>query len=144
MSGHEKKSLPYEQADVSIKGVVVFAVVLTIATALVFVLMAGTFKFFEARSAAEDAVDVPATLVPGDGPDHPPEPVLQGAPGSRFPLRDPLPEMDEMLAEEDEALGNPGWVDKNAGIVRLPIETAKQRMLERGFPVRPAPAGDAP
>ena len=29
-----------------------------------------------------------------------------------------------------------GWIDKNAGVVRLPIDVAMKIALERGFPVR--------
>ena len=29
-----------------------------------------------------------------------------------------------------------GWVDKNAGTVRIPIDRAKELLLERGLPVR--------
>ena len=43
--------------------------------------------------------------------------------------------MADMRAAEDEALNKPGWVDKQKGIVRLPIETAKQLVVQRGLPV---------
>ena len=47
----------------------------------------------------------------------------------------PLTDMADMRAAEDEALNKPGWVDKQKGIVRLPIETAKQLVVQRGLPV---------
>jgi hypothetical protein len=40
-----------------------------------------------------------------------------------------------MRAAEDASLNNAGWVDKQKGIVRLPIETAKQLVVQRGLPV---------
>jgi hypothetical protein len=36
-----------------------------------------------------------------------------------------------------------GWMDQNAGVVRLPIERAKELILERGLPVRGAEAAPA-
>jgi hypothetical protein len=45
--------------------------------------------------------------------------------------------------QEDQTLSTYGWIDKSAGIVRLPIERAKALVLERGLPARPA-AGAAP
>jgi hypothetical protein len=39
-------------------------------------------------------------------------------------------------AHEEEILTTYGWVDQNAGIVRLPIEDAKALLLKQGLPVR--------
>ena len=35
---------------------------------------------------------------------------------------------------EDEVLDSYGWVDKNAGVVRIPIDEAMKLTLERGLP----------
>ncbi len=39
-------------------------------------------------------------------------------------------------AQEHEVLTTYGWMDKNAGVVRIPIERAKDLLIERGLPVR--------
>ncbi|HRF58508.1 MAG TPA: hypothetical protein PLH94_01185 [Fimbriimonadaceae bacterium] len=39
--------------------------------------------------------------------------------------------------EENELISTYGWVDKNKGVVRLPIDQAMALVLERGLPVRP-------
>lgn len=68
----------------------------------------------------------------------PPAPRLQVAPAEA---------LKAYQAEENAKLTSYGWVEKNAGVVRIPIERAMQLSLERGFPVRPggatpsAPAG---
>jgi len=41
-----------------------------------------------------------------------------------------------MRAREDEILTTYGWVDRNAGIVRIPIDAAMKLTLERGLPAR--------
>ena len=36
-----------------------------------------------------------------------------------------------------------GWVDKNAGVVRIPIDEAMKLTLERGLPARPSRSDDS-
>jgi hypothetical protein len=57
----------------------------------------------------------------------PPEPRLQVSP--RHDLR-------EILTNEMEMLHTYGWVDRQAGIVRIPIERAIDLVAERGLPAR--------
>jgi hypothetical protein len=58
----------------------------------------------------------------------PPEPRLQVNPrGDLRALRD----------EEDALLRGYSWVDKSAGVVRIPIDRAMQLTLDRGLPARP-------
>ena len=57
-------------------------------------------------------------------------------------LREPM-NLQKFREEEEHLLTSYGWVDQNAGVVRLPIDRAKALLLERGLPVRegaPAPA----
>lgn len=66
---------------------------------------------------------------------------LSGEQGERLP---PTPRLQTLPREEMTALrevwrqGLEGysWVDKNAGTVRIPIEIAMRRVLERGLAVR--------
>jgi len=39
-------------------------------------------------------------------------------------------------AREDAELHSYGWIDKDAGVVRIPIERAMELIAERGLPVR--------
>jgi hypothetical protein len=68
-------------------------------------------------------------MVRPGAPQQPPEPRLQGQ---------PTKDLVEMRREEDEALSTYGWVDPQAGVVRIPIDRAMDRVLERGLPARPA------
>lgn len=65
----------------------------------------------------------------------PPEPRLQ---------TDPKQDLKDLRAAEADTLEHFGWVDKNAGIVRIPIENAMALTLKRGMPSRAATAVDAP
>ena len=58
----------------------------------------------------------------------PPEPRLQ---------INPRQDLKDLRAAEDEILHGYGWVDRNAGIVRIPIDDAMRLTLERGLPSRP-------
>jgi hypothetical protein len=39
-----------------------------------------------------------------------------------------------MRAEEDASLNSYGWVDKEQGVVHIPIERAMDTVVERGLP----------
>ena len=67
-------------------------------------------------------------LAVGESPRVPPEPRLQ-----RFPREDIM----KLRIGEEAALHQYGWVDRNAGIVRIPIDEAMKLTLERGLPARP-------
>ena len=48
----------------------------------------------------------------------------------------PSEELTQVRAETNRTLTEYGWVDRDAGVVHLPIERAIDLVLERGFPVR--------
>jgi hypothetical protein len=53
----------------------------------------------------------------------------------------PVNEFYEFRQHEDAILKNYGWVDKEAGVVRMPISEAMRLAVERGLPARaPQPA----
>lgn len=47
---------------------------------------------------------------------------------------DPRGDMDRLRAEAMGELHGYGWIDRDKGIVRLPIEEAERRVAERGIP----------
>ncbi len=57
----------------------------------------------------------------------PPEPRLQVTAGM---------DLDQLRAREESLLSSYGWVDEQAGIVRVPVERAMELALRRGFAVR--------
>lgn len=44
--------------------------------------------------------------------------------------------LEQLRAQEDRTLSTYGWVNKQAGVVRIPVERAMELQLERGFPTR--------
>jgi len=65
----------------------------------------------------------------------PPPPRLQG---TQLEVSPPL-DLAAFRAQEEAQLNSYGWVDKNTGRVRIPIERAKELILQQGLPVTPPP-----
>lgn len=55
------------------------------------------------------------------------EPVLQ---------IDPVADLNAYKAQQNELLNNYGWVDKDAGVARIPIERAIELTAQKGLPHR--------
>jgi hypothetical protein len=48
----------------------------------------------------------------------------------------PAIEIQQLHAQENQALTTYGWVDQKSGVVRIPIDRAMELQLQRGFPTR--------
>lgn len=46
-------------------------------------------------------------------------------------------ELNDFRLGEEQTLNSYGWVDQNAGVVRIPIDRAMQLIAERGLPTKP-------
>jgi hypothetical protein len=119
----------YEQNDLSFRPIILFGVGLIGITLLVLLSMSVFFTSLAARRAQQDP---PLSPLAQARPQHPPEPRLQIAP--RLDLQ-------HLRQAEDDILHSYGWVDRGAGIVRIPIEQAMDLLAARGLPARPAPQG---
>jgi hypothetical protein len=131
----------HEDSDVNVRALlwaVVIFIVFAIVTHLVLYLQFHAYAKHFRRDESQ-----PLTMMPRPSDASvPPTPRLQPFPnklhdGNVPPpnTNTPMTDMADMRAAEDEALSKPGWVDKQKGIVRLPIETAKQLVVQRGLPV---------
>ena len=58
---------------------------------------------------------------------EPPSPNLQ---------TQPFKDVYQLRQGENEKLTSYGWVDKDGGVTRIPIDRAMEVMLQRGFPAR--------
>jgi len=140
-TSHPHSSAPVEGDGISYSAIVWFLVVLTLTTLFCQGLVWGMFELMERRVAASDPPR--ATLAPPQG-----SPTIEDGHVASGTIDPPPPSLlvNEPIvlrafrAAEDKTLGNYAWVDKAAGTVRLPIGRAKELVLERGFPIRPAAA----
>jgi hypothetical protein len=122
----------YEHTDIDPAIGYKFALWLTVAMVMSFGIVYGTFRFFESRnSAANEAAQKYPLAVGVTRPN--PTPFLQTQPfRDIYMLRD----------DEAKKLTSYGWVDKDGGVTRIPVDRAMELMLQRGFPTRPD-GGDA-
>ncbi|MGE0864535.1 MAG: hypothetical protein AB7P34_11600, partial [Vicinamibacterales bacterium] len=86
----------------------------------------GTFWFFENRTQAADAAAQKYPLAVGQQR-NPPAPNLQ---------MQPFKDVYMLRQGEADKLGSYGWVDKDGGIARIPIDRAMEMLLQRGLPAR--------
>ncbi len=119
----------YEPTDVSAGLAAKFGIVLLVLALIIHVALWGLFKLLASRERQQQAA-IAFPLAEGRGQQLrlPPLPRLQ-------PL--PVNDIAEFRAEEERLLRTFGWVDREAGIVRIPIEDAMRLTLERGLPSRP-------
>ena len=133
----------HETSDVNVMGVLMFVVVLTVATAAVSVGMWLLFRYFNAQEAKEPRrgpmalTDKQARL--------PPEPRLQSAPGFQITLEDgqkvnleravPQAEYDALRKQWEENLKT-GLKDQSGKVVGMPIGEAIDKIASGGLPSR--------
>jgi hypothetical protein len=122
---HTQGESHHEESDVDFRAIMTFAAGLVAVAAFVYVLIFGIFRFFDRREGVQVTAEYP--LAEAQGRRVPPEPRLQ---------TDPRQDLADLRAKEDELLRTYGWVDKNAGVVRIPIDAAMKLTLERGLPAR--------
>ncbi|MEO8349852.1 MAG: hypothetical protein ABI610_13145 [Acidobacteriota bacterium] len=113
----------HETSDVSIGAIVKFGIGLAVVAAVVHVAMWGLFRFYEEREERQEQPVPP--MVAANLARTPKEPRLEP---------DPLAPRLAAKAREDAMLASYGWVDRNAGIARIPIDRAMELLVERGLP----------
>ena len=127
---------PVEGDGIQYSGVGWFVVILTATTLFCMALVWGLFEWMNTRAANRDvprsAVSGPAvepTIVDGriDGGTNRSGPAML--------VTEPAV-LEIFRTREADELTTYGWVDQNAGTVRIPIDRAKELLLERGLPTR--------
>jgi hypothetical protein len=117
----------YEKKDANVRLLAWLLAGLLGATSLVVALTGLLTRHLVQREARKSPV--PSTLA-GTRSDVPPEPRLQNS---------PFDDLKRLQAEEEKALSSYGWVDRKAGIARIPIERALEIASQGGLPPAPAP-----
>ena len=125
------ESAAYETRDVKIRPLIVFVAGLTVVAIATYLVVYLIIRLFSAQAAQQDARLQPVAgqveaLEPGEER-LPPEPRIQANPAA---------DLKTLRDEEDAVLTTYGWVDRQGGVVRVPIDVAMQQVLEQGLPVR--------
>ncbi len=118
---HIEDPTAYEHKDTSPKGVLIFFGGLFLMIALSIVGVAWLFGYMAQRREAVEASPAPRMN------QIPPQPRLETQPGV---------ELKTVRAHEDSILNDYGWENRNAGVVRIPIDRAMDLLVQRGLPYR--------
>jgi len=122
----------YETTDVSPRAVWIVAAGIVVSVVLVVICVTWTFHHFVRRDLASEKrseIDRVTAAVAATRPQFP-APRLQVAPET---------DLAALRTREQAELNNYGWVDRQAGVVRIPIERAMDLVVQRGLPVRGDP-----
>ena len=126
----------HEKSDVDVKALLWFVVIFTIFAVVTHVFLYLLFRFYVRmeRKPGQNAPALTAMQRPSDV--VPSEPRLQPFPskekdGTVLPpnAMTPVSDMERMLGDTNKVLNSYGWVDQQKGIVHIPIEEAKKRVL---------------
>ena len=127
----------HEKSDVNVRALLAFLAIFIVFAAVTHLVLWVMFRQF--ASMERHVTSTPLTKIarPADA-SVPQTPRLQPFPtkertGVMMPpnTSTPVVDMEEMRATEEQQLNNPGWVDKQKGVVRLPINVAKQLAVQR-------------
>lgn len=122
--GHSP-NVGHEESTVELKPIIAFGVVLVIVSALSFALVWFMLDFLRLNQAR---TDTPLSAL-ADPRALPPAPRLQVTPSR---------DLIQTRQTEDVVLKTYRWVDRDAGIVGIPVERAIKILVERGLPARDA------
>jgi len=122
------ETVQHEESDVNIRAIFGFGIGLFVVGAIVHVAIYLLFLYFSSGQEAANRVRQ-YPLAAGQENRLPPEPRLQ---------TNPRQDLQDLRALEDQLLNGYSWVDRNAGVVRIPIGEAMRLTLQRGLPSRSA------
>lgn len=123
---HDPRRGPgYEKRDIRLRPLVYAGLGLILLAVGAQLGMLLVFQAFDARETRLGASTRP--LASELRREAPPEPRLQVA---------PLEDLATLHAWEERVLTTYAWVDRDAGVVRVPVDRAKDLVLERGLPAR--------
>lgn len=115
----------HEQLDLSARSIAQFLAILTFVLGAAGLAVVGLFYMLSTREARREP---PASPLAMSELQVPPEPRLQALPSV---------DLARMRAENATALTTYGWVSREAGLVRVPIERAMEQVAQRGLPLWP-------
>jgi hypothetical protein len=118
----EKHYHDHERKDADVISLFTILLMLAAICAVTFLFVTGIIHYFKLHEPAKTAgqANIPITRA-GEFP----KPQLEVKPGV---------ELSALRVAEEADLNSYGWVDRNGGTIRIPIDRAMQLLLERGLP----------
>jgi hypothetical protein len=138
----QNEEVEFEREDLGAKPILIFLLGLTIACVLVALVLKGMYIYLDSYENRHQSVQNPLvqqttadtrTVEPGD---------ITKFPQPRLETNETI-DIAKFRLQEEQTLNSYGWVDQEAGVVRIPIDRAMELVAQRGLPTRPQ-AGVAP
>ena len=115
---HSPNGAGHEQSEVSVRLIVVSLAFLAVFTFLVCVLVGGIFNYLHSEYHTAEAERLAQPVIP---------------PAPRIEV-EPFRELQGLRAHEEHVQTTYAWVDKDAGVVRIPIDRAIDLLVQKGLP----------
>ena len=124
----------HESNRIGLRGLVIFAVGLMVTIVLVQAMLGLVMERVAHREKQTDALDPGRLAIEVD---QFPNPRLQ---------QNPMSDLVRMKEEEQQRINSYGWVDRKAGIARIPVDRAMAILAKTGLPkvAAPVPVPGAP
>jgi hypothetical protein len=115
----------HEESDVNVRAILGFGIGLLVVAVVVHLFLWWLQGFFQRQTDREQTRGYPLGVSQQE--QLPPGPRLQA---------NPQQDMRELRAKQEALLNSYGWVNRDAGVARIPIEEAMRMVVERGLPTR--------
>lgn len=126
-TNHHNGGTTYERRDTNNRALAYFALVLILTVAAAMVFARYVLVYFEKTQPLGPAA------APFESPQTqtlPPLPRLQVKPAE---------DLAQYKYDQEKILETYGWIDKQTGVVRIPVDRAMDILLQRGLPARQTP-----
>ncbi len=123
-AANAESGVAHDTRDVNVRGVRLFGAGLGVILVALGLIVWGLYAYLRHVEPAAVPSEYPLAA---ERPLQPPEPRLQ---------TNPRADLQALRAEEEALLDTYGWVDRAAGVVRIPIDRAMALTVERGLPAR--------
>jgi hypothetical protein len=129
------EEMDFEREDLAPKPILIFLGAPAVGCVLVYFILRGMYSYLDSYENHHQPVQSPLvqqittdtrSVSPGDITKFP-QPRLEG---------DERREINDFREQEEQTLNSYGWVDQQAGVVRIPIDRAMQLVAQRGLPTR--------
>jgi hypothetical protein len=142
-TSHEGRHSPkhtdvaFEASDVKTQSILRYFGYLALAVVATYIVCLFVYRFTTKLAVGSETPPLPVRQEVG--PILPPEPRLQGVPGHE---NDPQLDLRNKMAADEKENEKLEWVDRQAGIARIPVKDAMKIIAAKGLPAAPAAAGE--
>lgn len=120
---HQTHSIGHETSDANVRGIVYTGTGLAVVIVLAGLIGYALFEFL----VRHPLTGFTSPMSDSGAQRFPPAPRIEDRPAA---------ELENLRKQDEQNLTTYGWVDKNSGVVRIPVDRAIELQLQRGFPTR--------